>query len=202
MKEHLKVTVLSSDGWSWVLGWIQVGIPEVFCSPTTDTATQQLNVLQRHPIIGKKVKIFDDNKAENKIVICCVHITSITSLHETLTTHPTFLQQHNTRQCTFISHPPSTKLQVAIRNELLPTYNWHQLRHTTLGGLTTARLTIGWSGCPTQPDLINRKIPKRPLNRFLEPVARNVRWRTPSPNQLTIGLGHDRPRGLTLFPYF
>lgn len=60
-------------------------------------------------------------------------------------------------------------------------YEWQELRHRRLGGLTSARLFVGWTGgllgtahlvAPGQ-----RFSPPRPLDKFLEPAVQLSPWR-------------------------
>lgn len=183
MKENLCVVIASFDGWSWLIAWLQVGVLEVFCLPLGPLATLQLEQLRDHPSIGRKIREYADDRTTNKLVIFCLHITTVTSLNDVLYSRPQFFDSISKRHVTLISLPPVKQLLDIARIKLSTVFHWHHFRHTTLGGLTTARLTIGWTRLNMEPLLDGSKIPRRPLNRFLEPAARNVRWRKSSPGR-------------------
>jgi hypothetical protein len=57
---------------------------------------------------------------------------------------------------------------------------WQEMRHRNLGGLTTARILLGWRGPrppATAPKPSDRRNPLRPLGSFLEPSTKLSKWR-------------------------
>ena len=71
-----------------------------------------------------------------------------------------------------------------MRQTLSPDLHWEELRHRSLGGLTSARVLVAWRGgspaklIEVQP--AKRNHPVRPLAAFLEPAVSLLAWRRPS----------------------
>jgi hypothetical protein len=58
-------------------------------------------------------------------------------------------------------------------------FTWNELRHRSLGGLTTAWLHVAWSVGSVLGDIAPgwRRLPTRLLGRFLEPAVKLHEWR-------------------------
>lgn len=185
LNSRVSVTVASADGWNWALAWLQIGFTEMICVPIGEKATEQLFSLQQHPTIGPKLVLCRDEMKDNTTIkILCFHISSSQVLDDIRTGYLLELLQSNKERILFVSVPTTKTLPQTVRAALPFVPRWHQLRHTSLGGLTTARMYIGWTPLPTEPALEECKYPERPLGRFLEPAARAVRWRDSKSSQV------------------
>ena len=176
LEESLTVLIVSVDGWMWALSWLQIGILTVFCLPVGEKAEKQLLGLQKHPDFGKRIRTLingDVEKRKDKITINCIHLSAFD-----LFSRQALEKFMNMEGIHFISTPPVSILQEQVRQHLGPSYHWHTFRHTSLGGLTSARVGIGWSGLPKEISTESFKYPRRPLDRFLEPAVRLCAWRT------------------------
>jgi len=69
---ELEVMIISVDGWSWALGWAQLGATAVSCLPLTDRAKVNLDVLES--AIGGSVQFKQVVGTVRGVV--CFHISS------------------------------------------------------------------------------------------------------------------------------
>jgi hypothetical protein len=181
--ENLHVVVISADGWDWAIAWLQSGISEVHCKPLNALAEQQLKSLMDCAMFGVSlvpvVAIEPTTTGSlNKITIYCTHIHSLTSL-EAFACSFDFITAKTKHQhiMTTVSVGGNGHLCKQVQHALKEGFVWQSLRHVTLGGLTSARLLIGWKGCSSKIYPGTIKYPRRPLDRFLETTVRNYNWR-------------------------
>lgn len=82
-----------------------------------------------------------------------------------------------------VSTPVLNQSQPESRAHLGKSYDWRELRHRRLGGLTSARVWVGWTGgCVGAAAMVAPGgccSPPRPLDKFLEPAVWLSPWRKP-----------------------
>ena len=193
----LPVVVASDDGWSWALAWAQLGVQHIRCIPFCDKASQQLEHLLAHPVLARSVRITctaalaDLPGWRDGPFLLCAHLVP----PQASANDPSTIQVFWKLLALFIvnglpdgilrlvSTPVLGHVQSELCDQLGTPYRWQELRHRRLGGLTSARLLVGWAGgllglthlvAPGQ-----RRSPPRPLDKFLEPAVRLSSWRKP-----------------------
>ena len=169
------VTVISENGWSWVLGWAQLGVWTVDCVAFTDEASMVYGG-QLTSILGcQGFDLVLQGPREGSTVICGgpTHPNVVCAL---LLANPglPFLNYLG-------SVPASSFLLLTLDRSLLPIlqsniggqYRWEELCHRHLGGLTSARVVALWRSHSTANDVLLRpgeiRSPSRSLSAFLEP---------------------------------
>jgi hypothetical protein len=69
----VRATVISCDGWSWVLAWAQLGVTDIVCYPLMPIAQEQLSPLVH--LFSNKLSIV------NSWEECCSVATDVVSFH-------------------------------------------------------------------------------------------------------------------------
>jgi hypothetical protein len=187
----LQVYILSTGGWSWAVAWGQIGVSSVCCVAATDEAAAELQDLQRHPTLGKLIIVEQLGglrarlEASPHAILCC-HLGESTALSDWFYPQAT----HTTSPfCILVSTPAGRSYQHVHNPYLGPFFRWNEIRHRALGGLTNARLQIGWKGpreLPRNMEPGRKRLPTRPLARFLEPSVRLGAWRKPGTNRADV----------------
>jgi hypothetical protein len=105
--------------------------------------------------------------------VICVHLTASQDWETGLAP----LRAHQQSAIQFVSLGPGKAFTGQVRQALGDGWSWREMRHRTLGGLSNARVRVGWSG-PGRPThgMCLPKHPIRPLDRFLEPSVKLDRW--------------------------
>jgi hypothetical protein len=167
----LKVIVASSDGWSWVLAWAQLGVANVVCVPLSLEAKDQLTWVIK-VLTGTVITLVSSPGGIQSVG------SSVISFHqggiEGVDRLADFLianQSALSLLCSFDSMGLNA-LQRILGFHIEAT----ELRHQRLGGLTTAHLHVGWypSTMVIQPGRCQN--PSQPLNAFLEPAVKLREW--------------------------
>jgi hypothetical protein len=199
---NVQAVVISEDGWSWVLAWLQMGVMNVICQPTSGDASQQLSYLKEKPHF--KAIITERNASEvipapeNKITIIALHLSTLSLLDHLCALRSECERSANAPLVIMVSTNAKGAELLETKTRLAD-LRWQELRHTQLGGLTTARVWVGWTGLGTGVSPGTSKCPKRPLDRFLNPAARNVAWREPVEGTKDCWKPHSE--GATPFPW-
>ena len=170
----VNVTIVSDDGWSWALGWGQLGKRKLFCESLTSVSDSNLDEL-REALSGTLELITDysGDTFDNRKVVC-LHVGSNLSsvMHDCLSLLPRSVCVLGTAHLASLGN---------VKDLLGPDLHYEELRHQRLGGLTCARISVFWRGGSTMDSSSVRpgKIlnPSRPLATFLEPSVRLVEWR-------------------------
>jgi hypothetical protein len=185
LKTGLHVYVLSVGDWCWALAWAQLGVDSVACIPINAAAARELAWLRAVPAVGTRLLEFshldlEESRPLATAALVCGHANGANEdaralLHALQSTR----QKHD--MPTLISVGHKTCLRVA-QTALGSRFSWTELRHRALGGLTTARVQVGWSLEPNLGNLApgRRRSPLRPLWRFLEPSTKVTEWRRAS----------------------
>ncbi len=172
----LCVTVVSDDGWSWVLAWAQVGVRRVCVCPLTERSRRNL----------EEVRTTLDGFAE-LVEVGCSPITDLSGRRALVCAHVGRqlgeLLAQALCEWTFETFALLSCCQGSVEalKRCLPAGTRQKdLRHRQLGGLTTARLTVLWAGPSfANPNLAtpgSKPHPVRPLSYFLEPSVKLVEW--------------------------
>jgi hypothetical protein len=200
----LQVYVLSTGGWSWVVAWGQIGVSSVSCVAATEEAARELKELQTHPVLGKAItveqleKVRECLEATPHAILCC-HLGDSTALSDWF--RPQLASMTNS-YFTLITTPAGRVYPRLHDPYLGPHFRWNEIRHRAMGGLTSAKLRIGWKGpreLPQDMEPGRKRLPIRPLDRFLEPSVRLGAWRRPG-NSKT-GVWAPARNDATAFPW-
>lgn len=180
IETEVQTIVASDGGWMWALAWIQMGVQQVQCIPMGEKGEQYLEALKTHANFVKRIRTTINGVVEqdkDKTTILCLHISSLSQFerHQHLVRELAF---HADVHACYVSVPPIRALQTRVREAFGETFRWTTMKHTALGGLTSARMTIGWRGLPSGWRPLCKQYPLRPLPRFLEPAVRLAEWRT------------------------
>jgi hypothetical protein len=204
ISNKLRVYVLSAGGWSWVIAWAQIGVAAIHCIATTDEAVAELGKLAAHPVLGSLITQTMANEARSELataadVVLCCHLPETTALEEWFGPQAALL---DSPYCILLSAPMGRPSQQLHDSYLGPHFRWNEIRHRHLGGLTSAKVRVGWKGPRPLPKALEprrRRLPVRPLARFLEPSVRLGAWRRPG----TDGAGVWAPsrEGATAYPW-
>ena len=179
----LHIYAVSDDGWSWLLAWAQLGVSEIRCVPFTGLAWDQLKALQQHSALGKLIQVVAPENLplpllspdSQRSVLVCAHLAGSPpegerwGLMDFL--RQQVLQKEGTDFCLVSLALSRRPLQLLARKSLGDAMQWREIRHRNLGGLTSARLLVGWGGIQgvdssaVEPG--KRRAPIRPLDRFL-----------------------------------
>jgi len=170
----LSVTVLSGDGWSWLLGLAQAGLTCVKCCPLSNRAAEQLVEVSETIRIAMEVITIPLSQLLDKTDAVCFHFSKGSSdmmldpigvIPQTLTVLAT----------------ANLSLTAALCNLLGSNTRCETLHYWQLEGLTLARVDVVWHTTnPGQAELFSpgtRQNPSRPLGAFLEPSASLTEWR-------------------------
>jgi hypothetical protein len=168
----LKVFILSNDGWSWALAWAQLGVTNVCCIPLSNKSLVQLDEIKA--ALGDSVdftcgKVDDINVDDLPIVLFHQQgEKGLDRLAQILDSEVALI----TLLCSFDSGSAAA-LQEVIGFRIHVT----ELHHWRLGGLTTARIHVGWypKNGVVQPG--KWRNPTRPLGAFLKPLIKLKEWR-------------------------
>jgi hypothetical protein len=186
LKKGLHVYVLSMGDWSWALAWAQLGFGPIKCVPLTDEALGQYEVLRAHPSAGRVLELDTLSTLGNRFAgveqpIVCGHFPLGDTTSEPFVRALKALRGSKGIPKLVSVHSRGTG-QGLIRSLLGDGFSWNTVHHRALGGLTTARLQLGWSGFPSTAHIApgQRRLPLRPLWRFLEPSERLSEWRHPT----------------------
>ena len=169
---ELKVFVLSNDGWSWVLAWAQLGVLCIRCIPLSEKSLIQLDAVKA--VLGGTVEVIcsniDDINVEPSPVVS-FHQQGLVGMDRL---GSILIAKHSliTLLCSFDSEA-GAELREIIDFRICST----ELRHRRLGGLTTARLHVGWHPETGVIQPGKRRNPTRPLGAFLEPSVKLKEWR-------------------------
>jgi hypothetical protein len=104
--------------------------------------------------------------------------------------------------CAIISAQAGRASQRLHDAYLGPHFRWNEIRHSSLGGLTNAKIRVGWKGPRPLPKAMEpgrRRLPIRPLARFLEPSVRLGAWRRAGTNKASVWA--PSRDGATAFPW-
>ena len=180
MAEGLDVVVVSEDGWTWLLSWLQVGVQQITCIAIGERALKQLEHLEQSSLFGKRIQQKNRNGTDETTInlgILCLHVTSIDFLEDSQVRELLSSSGGSSGLIPFVTLSSNRALKNEVTKRFPHVQHWQTLRHSALGGLTTARMMVGWD--PTLEDVYPGKIryPQRPLGRFLEPAARLAQWR-------------------------
>ena len=208
----LQVYVISDDGWSWALAWAQLGVATIRCVPFSGLALEQLKVLQAHSALGNIVQVVSPGylnllptapspEQAHQLALVCAHFATPPDAEEDWPALESFRQALQLREegqgrVLAMASIPATQRAVhsRVRAVLGDAVLWQEIRHRNLGGLTSARLLVGWHGArgagdPTTVAPGRRRAPIRPLDRFLEPAVPLAQWKR-APQQGEAGLGY------------
>ena len=168
---------------------------EIYCCPMTDIAQEQLEEIKA--VLSSNIRICDFKQAKsyrpsNKKIVYSIHFESL----KFLGLENNYILEELARDGSqhtgwIISMTGSPTLQTKIKCTIGSEFRWQCLRHTKLGGLTSARLTVGWRGIGTDVFPGHVSYPSRPLHRFLEPAAKQVQWRNISPDKTDCWYPHS-----------
>jgi hypothetical protein len=182
---QLAVYVVSSGGWSWALAWAQLGVAVIYCLPRNSGAAKELARV-------RSVKALDGRLEELELgtsLLPLLEKGAVVSGHlawehlaegESLREQDVWAAILEQRKHVVLLTAPTWSLGAEfLKSKLAPCVVG--LRHDNLGGLTKARITVGWAGpvgmtVPLYPG--RQRNPKRPLGKFLEPSVRLLRWRS------------------------
>ena len=169
--QSVKPIVVSCDGWSWALAWAQLGVARILCYPLTSLAKRQLSPLIALLKDTVAIEMHTQLQFEKSpIEVVSFHAGTDTHLDAILR----YLETAPTETLCLLSGTESTfyHLQRHVPN----TFKTATMRHRRLGGLTTARIQVGWSlrGSEIYPG--KRTYPLRPVGAFLEPSVRLREW--------------------------
>jgi hypothetical protein len=105
--------------------------------------------------------------------VICAHLTA-SQQWQTVVSQ---LRAHHQWAIRFVSLGAGKEFQTQVRQTLGKEWAWREMRHRALGGLSNARVWVGWSGTGRpKRGLCIPKHPNRPLDRFLEPSVKLDRW--------------------------
>jgi hypothetical protein len=182
IKNELNVYVISSGDWSWALAWVQLGVEEVSCVALNQAARSGLDILSNHPTVGRFCKAAS---LPSRALLCqdsppllCGHLDDQAAVAEAL--RSTLFDAGAPWAYGIVTHclgRASRRRQEALLGKR---FDWNEVRHRRLGGLTSARLHVGWLGPRSdKPTAVpgQRRAPLRPLGLFLEPSVRLGMWR-------------------------
>ena len=166
MHLRLRVTVISDDGWCWVLSWRQLGALIVYCLPLKDIVSVQLGSLYNY--VGElqpihQVQDLNELISGHVLNISDIWISFFTKIDILITTRLVFSTCCATLNNTFIIFHSKVWLSL-----------FHQeLIHQGLVGLTLACIHIIWVGHGLPRNFIPwlRNLNSRSLTNFLDPVA-------------------------------
>jgi hypothetical protein len=182
LKTGLHVYVLSLGDWCWALAWAQLGVGSITCIPSNEAAEKALRLLLASPGVGPRLMeasyaTFHNQRRLPTVSVLCVHLDRMSSESRELLEYLRTAQQ-SFGSPAFVSIGFSGDLR-EVQTLLGPQFDWTGLRHRALGGLTNARIQIGWSLKPSLGILTpgRRRGPTRPLWRFLEPSMKVDEWR-------------------------
>jgi hypothetical protein len=184
LAHRLTVYVFSLDGWSWAIAWAQLGVGCINCVPLTDTAALQLDELIAEPAMAARLRRtpLPESNELGVGTVFSLHVTASQaaasapewgSLQRTLTETQGAVVQ-------LVTVGSSKAFQEKTWRDLGRSMIWQEMRHRTLGGLTSARVLLGWRGPHSEsakPEPGKRRNPMRPLGRFLEPSVKLNQWR-------------------------
>jgi hypothetical protein len=184
LKSGLRVYVLSQGSWCWALAWAQLGVGLVHCVPLSDAATLSLGLLRSHPPLGVHLALARREDLEEPpelsgAAVLCAHLSATEGdVDGLLRILQAARARANTPVLLSVNSGPGTS---RIRALAGGGFAWNALRHRSLGGggLTTARLHVAWSIGPILDGVApgRRRLPTRPLGRFLEPATKLYEWR-------------------------
>jgi hypothetical protein len=191
ISNELRVYVLSAGGWSWAIAWAQIGVPAIHCVATTDAAVAELARLAAHPVLGSLITRTTVNEARDELVtssnaIMRCHLPETTALEKWFEPQAA---SPDSPYCILLSAQIGRASQQLHDSYRGPHFRWNEIRHRHLGGLTSAKVRVGWKGprpLPKEMEPRRRRLPVRPLARFLEPSVRLGAWRTPSMNSANV----------------
>jgi hypothetical protein len=181
---QLSVYVVSTGGWSWALAWAQLGVAVIYCLPRNDVASKELALLRRVEALDARlveVRLGASLNPElDQGAVVRGHLVwerlEKRALDREQVLWAAIMAQ---RRHVWLLTAPTKSLGAGFIHHHCTPYVV-DLRHGKLGGLTQARITVGWAGPKgvvgsLYPSL--QKNPKRPLDKFLEPSVRLLRWR-------------------------
>ena len=202
LRSAFSIYVLSDDGWSWALAWAQLGVDFICCVPFNGLALDQLKCLQNHSALGKLIHLVapsvplpvppsrSTTRREGgplSRTLVCGHFGAEPAEGEEDWTMLDLLRQtagdggRDPSCVALVSIAPNRRhLQARVRDALGPAMKWREIRHRNLGGLSSARLLVGWGGASSTCSLVEpgqRRAPTRPLDRFLERAVILAEWR-------------------------
>jgi hypothetical protein len=191
ISNELRVYVLSAGGWGWAIAWAQIGVAAIHCVAITDVAVAELARLAAHPALGSLITQTTVNEARNELaassnaVLCC-HLPETTVLEKWF---EPLAASSDSPYCILLTAQTGRASQQLHDSYLGPHFRWNEIRHRHLGGLTSAKVSVGWKGPRPLPKAMEprrRRLPVRPLERFLEPSVRLGAWRKPSMNSADV----------------
>jgi len=137
----LDVIVLSTDGWGWALTWAQLGVTLLRCYPLTGLAKKQLDKVVT--TLGSTVNIATisglDLAGKGREVVS-VHLVG-DNLLGVITRK---LGELPSRTAVLFLMDPDASYATTFWLEAGIQYCCANVRHQRLGGLTMARLHVGW----------------------------------------------------------
>jgi hypothetical protein len=137
--KELKVLVISDDGWIWDLSWRKLGVLIVSCYPLSELASKQLLELSRH-VPG----LIKDQGLDSQTILISGHIGLFTDHWKEFLTN----LEHPLSQCIILSliRQSSISVTTELTRICQGRIHFQELRHSRLGGLTSARLILIWGG--------------------------------------------------------
>jgi hypothetical protein len=180
----LHVVVISDGGWSWVLGWAQLGMKRLVCVSLTEASALEMDrvaaVLQgvdlepsTWPLVAPGV--------DGHVV--CAHVGVGTP--EVLWGLLSSLGSMSMGLQPYVLLSVDRQVLPRLRTIAPTSTSTVELRHRRLGGLTSARVYVAWWGPATDArskvEPGDRVSPRRPLGTFLEPSAKLREWRMAPP---------------------
>ena len=219
LRSAFSIYVLSDDGWSWALAWAQLGVDFICCVPFNGLALDQLKCLQNHSALGKLIHLVapsvplpvppsrSTTRREGgplSRTLVCGHFGAEPAEGEEDWTMLDLLRQtagdggRDPSCVALVSIAPNRRhLQARVRDALGPAMKWREIRHRNLGGLSSARLLVGWGGASSTCSLVEpgqRRAPTRPLDRFLERAVILAEWRKVD-SRRSVGVTRNRGFG-------
>jgi hypothetical protein len=161
------VLVISDDGWSWALAWRQLGVLIFSCYPLFELARKQHLELSRH-VPG----LIKAQGLDSQTRIISGHIGSFTDHWKEFLTN----LEHPLSQCIILS--VIRQISISVTTELTRIcqggIHFQELRHSRLGGLTSARLVLIWGGFGDYASFKpgRRKMIRANIMAGLDPIAR------------------------------
>jgi hypothetical protein len=181
---QLSVYVVSTGGWSWLLAWAQLGVETIHCIAWNAAAATELGPLCEVGDLCPKIVETSWTEAQQHLskgaAVFSGHLAwanldegTCESVRQALT------KVVSQRRCVWLlTAPRSSPGASFIKDGAV--MRTAKLRHCALGGLTQARVLVGWDGtadCAGEIHPGRQKNPVQPLGTFLEPSVRLLQWR-------------------------